>query len=116
MCVYFRNADKETLSVKSNERILFQKQIRRHLAAAVNKGSLKELEEALRMCEQYDVQPDSEYFKAIRKVEYLRIKEGEALVPQARDATVGHGNGAAILTISNLFSHRGIHFLLNVEW
>ncbi|XP_070205575.1 uncharacterized protein [Littorina saxatilis] len=53
-----------------------KKQIQRHLSAAVNKGSLKELEAALRMCEQYDVQPDSEYYKAIRKVEYLRIKEG----------------------------------------
>ncbi|XP_076465353.1 uncharacterized protein LOC143297066 [Babylonia areolata] len=52
------------------------KQLRRHLAAAADKGSLKELEEALRTCEQYDVQPDTEYYKAIRKVEYLRIKEG----------------------------------------
>ncbi|KAL8570779.1 hypothetical protein ACOMHN_006929 [Nucella lapillus] len=53
-----------------------KKQLRRQLAAAANDGSLKELEEALRTCEQYDVQPDTEYYKAIRKVEYLRIKEG----------------------------------------
>ncbi|KAK7491716.1 hypothetical protein BaRGS_00016972 [Batillaria attramentaria] len=53
-----------------------KKQIRRHLNAAMKLGTLDELEEALRMCERYDVQPDGEYFKAIRKVEYLRIKEG----------------------------------------
>lgn len=53
-----------------------QKQLKQQMMAAMKKGDLQKLEEALKRCERHAVTPDEDYYKAIRKVEYLRIKQG----------------------------------------
>ncbi|XP_025077574.1 uncharacterized protein LOC112554166 isoform X1 [Pomacea canaliculata] len=53
-----------------------KKQLKQQMMAAMKKGDLQKLEEALKRCERHAVTPDEDYYKAIRKVEYLRIKQG----------------------------------------